>query len=185
LIFFILGIIFHGTPKRFLAAITTAVKTAGGIIFQFPFYAGIMGMMIGANSEGLSLGGAISNFFMDNVIAYFAPLFEFVLALGETGIGILLILGLFTTIAAFVSLALTLMVIVGSLISYQGLFLSDLVWYLVASIALVNIGGNRQVLALDYYVMPKAHAFLQRIPLFKKLYLYGDRIDFTRPNKVE
>ncbi|MDF2699096.1 MAG: 6-phosphogluconate dehydrogenase [Haloplasmataceae bacterium] len=127
----------------------------------------------------------VSEFFMTYVISYIAPLFEFILALGETGIGVLLILGLFTTIAAFGSLALTLMVIVGSLISYDGIFLSDLVWYLVASIALINIGGNRQVLALDYYVMPKVHAFLQRIPLFKKMYLYGDRIDFTRPTKVE
>ncbi|MDW0113981.1 short-chain fatty acid transporter [Sporosarcina saromensis] len=46
LMFLILGIIFHGTPKRFLAAVANAVKTAGGIIIQFPFYAGIMGMMV-------------------------------------------------------------------------------------------------------------------------------------------
>lgn len=45
LIFLILGIIFHGTPRRFLAAVANAVKTAGGIVIQFPFYAGIMGMM--------------------------------------------------------------------------------------------------------------------------------------------
>lgn len=45
LIFVILGIIFHGTPQKFLAATQNAIKTAGGIVFQFPFYAGIMGMM--------------------------------------------------------------------------------------------------------------------------------------------
>ena len=44
-IFIILGIILHGTPQRFLAATQNAIKTAGGIVFQFPFYAGIMGMM--------------------------------------------------------------------------------------------------------------------------------------------
>lgn len=44
-IFIILGIIFHGTPQRFLAATQNAIKTASGIVFQFPFYAGIMGMM--------------------------------------------------------------------------------------------------------------------------------------------
>lgn len=59
LIFFILGIVFHGTPKQFLAAIATAVKTAGGIIFQFPFYAGIMGMMV---TSGLA--GVISEWFV-------------------------------------------------------------------------------------------------------------------------
>lgn len=44
-LFLFLGIIFHGTPKRFLTAVQEAVKGAGGIIIQFPFYAGIMGMM--------------------------------------------------------------------------------------------------------------------------------------------
>ena len=43
--FLFLGILFHGTPKRFLHAVSIAVKGASGIIIQFPFYAGIMGMM--------------------------------------------------------------------------------------------------------------------------------------------
>ena len=44
-IFIILGVILHGTPQRFLAAAQQAIKTTTGIVFQFPFYAGIMGMM--------------------------------------------------------------------------------------------------------------------------------------------
>ena len=44
-IFIVLGIIFHGAPQRFLAAAQDAIKTTTGIVFQFPFYAGIMGMM--------------------------------------------------------------------------------------------------------------------------------------------
>ncbi|MDZ5471720.1 short-chain fatty acid transporter [Bacillus sp. 31A1R] len=44
-LFLFLGIMFHGTPKRFLEAVLNAVKGASGIIVQFPFYAGIMGMM--------------------------------------------------------------------------------------------------------------------------------------------
>jgi short-chain fatty acids transporter len=50
-IFIFLGIIFHGTPRRFLNSASSAVKNAGGIIIQFPFYAGIMGMML---ESGLS-----------------------------------------------------------------------------------------------------------------------------------
>ena len=72
LIFFILGIIFHGTPKRFLAAIATAVKTAGGIIFQFPFYAGIMGMMVGSG-----LAGVMSEWFVAISNEHTFPLFTF------------------------------------------------------------------------------------------------------------
>src|SRR5699024_10752923 len=44
-IFLFLGIILHRTPKRFLETVGDGVKNAGGIIIQFPFYAGIMGMM--------------------------------------------------------------------------------------------------------------------------------------------
>ena len=72
LIFFILGIVFHGTPKRFLAAIATAVKTAGGIIFQFPFYAGIMGMMVASG-----LAGVMSEWFVSISTVNTFPLFTF------------------------------------------------------------------------------------------------------------
>ncbi|NEU31227.1 short-chain fatty acid transporter [bacterium LRH843] len=64
-IFLFLGILFHKTPRRFLNTVTDAVKNAGGIIIQFPFYAGIMGMMVASGlSEQLSLWFiAISNEF--------------------------------------------------------------------------------------------------------------------------
>ena len=46
--FLFLAILFHRTPRRLLQSVTEAVKNAGGIIIQFPFYAGIMGMMVGS-----------------------------------------------------------------------------------------------------------------------------------------
>ncbi|RUL48254.1 short-chain fatty acid transporter [Lysinibacillus antri] len=58
-IFIVLGIIFHGTPQRFLAAAQNAIKTTSGIVFQFPFYAGIMGMM---TASGLAV--VFSNWFI-------------------------------------------------------------------------------------------------------------------------
>ncbi|WP_085522746.1 short-chain fatty acid transporter [Tuberibacillus sp. Marseille-P3662] len=55
-IFLFLGIICHKTPRRFLNCVSDAVKNAGGIIVQFPFYAGIMGMMVASGlSEQMSL----------------------------------------------------------------------------------------------------------------------------------
>lgn len=72
LIFVVLGIIFHGTPKRFLAAVTNAVKTAGGIIIQFPFYAGIMGMMVASG-----LAGVMSEAFVSISNEHTFPLFTF------------------------------------------------------------------------------------------------------------
>lgn len=38
--FLFLGILLHKTPRRFLKTVSDAVRNAGGIIIQFPFYAG-------------------------------------------------------------------------------------------------------------------------------------------------
>jgi short-chain fatty acids transporter len=46
--FLILGILLHGSPHRLLTALREAVAGAAGIVIQFPFYAGIMGMMVGS-----------------------------------------------------------------------------------------------------------------------------------------
>ncbi len=55
-IFLFVAIILHRTPRKFLDAIIVATKGTAGIILQFPFYAGIMGMMVGQHPEtGLSL----------------------------------------------------------------------------------------------------------------------------------
>ena len=46
--FLFLGILLHGTPRRFLDCLADAVKGVGGILVQFPFYAGVMGIMVGS-----------------------------------------------------------------------------------------------------------------------------------------
>lgn len=74
-IFLFLGIILHRTPRRFLDTVSEAVKNAGGIIVQFPFYAGIMGMMV---SSGLS--EQISLWFVSFSTEYTLPIFTFISA---------------------------------------------------------------------------------------------------------
>lgn len=76
-IFLFLGIFLHRTPKKFLQAIQEATKGCSGIILQFPFYAGIMGMMTGASIEGVSLASLVSNIFVQisNEITF--PMFTF------------------------------------------------------------------------------------------------------------
>ncbi|NLL23428.1 MAG: TIGR00366 family protein, partial [Tissierellia bacterium] len=76
-IFLILGIILHGTPLNYVKAVEEAAKGAAGIILQFPFYAGIMGMMTGANADGVSLASVISNFFVNIATVRTFPLFSF------------------------------------------------------------------------------------------------------------
>jgi len=74
-LFLFLGILFHGTPKQFLEAVMNAVKGASGIIIQFPFYAGIMGMM---TTSGLAT--VISNGFVSISNEFTFPLFTFLSA---------------------------------------------------------------------------------------------------------
>ena len=63
-IFLFLGILLHGDLRRYVDAIGEAAAGASGILLQFPFYAGIMGMMVAANDQGVSLAGVISEFFV-------------------------------------------------------------------------------------------------------------------------
>ncbi|TCP31742.1 short-chain fatty acids transporter [Scopulibacillus darangshiensis] len=73
--FLFVGIILHKTPKRYLAAVKEAVTGAGGIILQFPFYAGIMGMMVDSG-----LAAQLSEWFVHISNAFTFPLFTFISA---------------------------------------------------------------------------------------------------------
>jgi len=44
-IFIMIGLLAHQTPMRYVTAMKRACSNVSGIIFQYPFYAGIMGMM--------------------------------------------------------------------------------------------------------------------------------------------
>ncbi len=74
-IFLFLGILLHRTPKRYLESVGESVKNVGGIVIQFPFYAGIMGMMVASGlSEQMSL------FFINISTEFTFPLFTFLSA---------------------------------------------------------------------------------------------------------
>jgi len=63
-IFLFAGLLLHGTPERYMRAIEESIRGIAGIVVQFPFYAGIMGMMVGANAAGLSLGRLVTDRFV-------------------------------------------------------------------------------------------------------------------------
>lgn len=79
-IFLFLAIALHKTPKRFLHALGLAAKSAGPIMLQFPFYAGIIGMMTGTNADGSSLAILISNFFVSISTNVTFPMLSFLSA---------------------------------------------------------------------------------------------------------
>ena len=79
-IFLFCGLLLHGTPERYMRAVDESVRGIGGIVLLFPFYAGIMGMMMGANAEGISLGRQITEAFISWSSADTFPLLAFLSA---------------------------------------------------------------------------------------------------------
>lgn len=60
MLFLFLGIILHKTPIAYVRSLNKAAQSSAGIMLQFPFYAGIMGIMTGVSADGTSLAGVIS-----------------------------------------------------------------------------------------------------------------------------
>lgn len=61
MLFLFLGLVLHGTPLAYVRAFGKAATGAAGIILQFPFYAGIMGIITGIGDSGICFGTVISN----------------------------------------------------------------------------------------------------------------------------
>ena len=80
MIFMFLGILLHGDLRRYVDAIGEAASGAAGVLLQFPFYAGIMGLMVATNEAGVSLAGTISHFFVNISTPITFPMLSFLAA---------------------------------------------------------------------------------------------------------
>lgn len=80
LLFLFLGLLLHKTPLKYVEAFTKAAVGSAGIMLQFPFYAGIMGIMTGAGESGLSLAGQISDFCISVSNSHTFPILTFLSA---------------------------------------------------------------------------------------------------------
>ncbi|KFX68221.1 short-chain fatty acid transporter [Pseudomonas taeanensis MS-3] len=78
--FLFCGLLLHGTPERYMRSVETSVRGIGGIVLLFPFYAGIMGMMMGVNADGVSLGRQITEQFIAWASADTLPVLAFLSA---------------------------------------------------------------------------------------------------------
>lgn len=109
------------------AAVEGAAEAATPILSSMPkFYEAIMKIMI--PNQGM------------------CQFFQTMVVLIEIGIGLALIVGLFTWIAAAVSAFMTVNFILSAMAGY------DILWYTCAGIALMS--GAGRTFGLDYYVMP-------------------------------
>ncbi|HIW12452.1 MAG TPA: short-chain fatty acid transporter [Candidatus Salinicoccus stercoripullorum] len=74
-IFLFTGLILHGTPRNYIEAVFEAVRGVGPILIQFPFYAGLMGMMVESG-----LAAQITEIFVSASNEVTFPLFAFLSA---------------------------------------------------------------------------------------------------------
>ena len=66
LVFLILGLVLHRTPRNFLQAVTKAVPATAGILVQFPLYAAMAAILTKATGHGgMSLSAHLAEFFSD------------------------------------------------------------------------------------------------------------------------
>ncbi len=72
-IFFMLGLLLHGSANSFMASVQRGVVTVGGVIVQFPLYAGIFGII---SFSGLAT--IIADWFVSISTAYTFPFIVFI-----------------------------------------------------------------------------------------------------------
>jgi short-chain fatty acids transporter len=76
LIFLIGGIALHGTPVAYGAAMRNAARQTGGMMLQYPFYGGIMGIM-----SGTGLADSISEAFVAISSTHTLPFWSYICSL--------------------------------------------------------------------------------------------------------
>jgi len=108
----------------------------------------------------------IYTWLVDTFVSKAPFLFQAGIVLAEIAIGLALVGGLFTFLAAVVSIGLSLMFIIGAMAG------REVLWYIAASI--VMLGGAGRAFGLDHWVMPWLQRFWNRTRFAKRTYLYVD-----------
>lgn len=79
-LFLFAGVLAHGTAERYSRAVEDSARGISGIVLLFPFYGGIMGLMMGAADGGQSLSAMISKAFIAISSAESFPMLTFLSA---------------------------------------------------------------------------------------------------------
>ena len=79
-LFLFIGLLSHGTLERYYQAVESGIGGITGIVLLFPFYGGIMGIMTGANADGISISTQVTEFFVNAASADSFPVLAFLSA---------------------------------------------------------------------------------------------------------
>lgn len=110
----------------------------------------------------------IVNWSMEHVIVYVASEFQAMMVIGEVIVGLMLLGGFLTPVAAVMSAAMCVM------IYFSGMAPEEMIWFFMASIALIGIGGKGMTFSIDYYIMPLLKKWGKKIGFIRKWYFYND-----------
>ncbi len=108
----------------------------------------------------------IYNWIVETFVSKAPFFFQAAIVLAEVAIGLALVGGLFTAVAAVVSIGLSLMFIIGAMAG------KEVLWYIAASI--VMIGGAGRAFGLDHWVMPWLQRQWNRTRFARRTHLYVD-----------
>jgi NADH dehydrogenase len=150
-------------------AVGSAAASFGKVLVDINLFNQIRFLLVNAGEYAFKVQVVLVDFIINNLVLPFTGMqmaFQITIVICEILIGLALMGGLFTTLAALVSLLLQCMFLTST-----GLYMTSW-WMMFAGFAMLFSGGR--VLSLDYYVMPWLKKKWKKIPFIRKWYLYHD-----------
>ena len=112
---------------------------------------------------------------MDSLVSKAPFFFQVLIVLAEVLVGLALVGGLFTAVAAVVSIGLSIMFLLGAMAG------KEILWYIAVS--LIMIGGAGRGFGLDHWVMPWLQKWWNGTRLAQRTYLYVDEPTLKKTKK--
>lgn len=158
-----------GAADAVTAASGETAASAGELIFSLDLFHLVRLILVRADEFAFKVQVGLVDLFMNGAVLPSEGMqmfFQITIVLAEILIGLALLGGLFTTLAAGASLLLQ-----GMFLTSTGLYMSS--WWMFFAGAAMLFGGGR-VFSLDYYVMPWLKKKWRNVRFARKWYLYHD-----------
>jgi NADH dehydrogenase len=161
--------IINGTAGTDVVASASAEAVTGSVLINWNILGFLRIILVSAADVAIKIQFSLMDWFRDTVIYASGNtqiFFQVVIVISEILIGLALLGGLFTTLAAGYSIILQVMFVMTT-----GLYMGT--WWMFFAAVAVLIGGGR-IFGLDYYVMPWLKEQWKKVRFVKKWYLYHD-----------
>jgi NADH dehydrogenase len=152
-----------------VVASATGTVSGGSVLLNWDILGFLRIILVNAGDVALKIQFSLMDWFRDTVIYASGDsqmFFQFVIVISEILIGLALLGGLFTTLAAGYSIILQVMFVMTT-----GLYMGT--WWMAFAAIAVLIGGG-SIFGLDYYFMPWLKKQWRKLKIVRKSYLYHD-----------